>query len=64
MKIKETTVDSELELEDLLSHEPETIEEGFRILTRQPRTSPRSNRLDLLGDDSEGTLTVIEGAVK
>ena len=30
MKIKETSVNSELELEDLLSHEPETIEEGFQ----------------------------------
>jgi hypothetical protein len=64
MKIKETSVNSELELEDLLSHEPETIEEGFRILTRQPRTSPKSNRLDLLGVDSEGTLTVIELKVR
>ena len=60
VKIKETTVDSELELEDLLFHEPEAVEEGFRLLTRQPRTSPKSNRLDLLGVDSEGTLAVIE----
>lgn len=60
MKIKESTINSELELEDLLFREPETIEEGFRLLTRQPRTSPKLSRLDLLGVDSEGTLTVVE----
>jgi len=43
----------------LLVKDPNQIEEGFKIITHQRRTSGL-RRLDILGVDSEGVLTLIE----
>lgn len=64
MPLKDAEIESETELEEILIDNPEMIEEGFRILRSQRRTTPRRKRLDLLGVDSKGTLTVVELKVK
>ena len=59
MTLKETSIKDEAELEAILVNDPEQIEEGFKVLTHQRKTSGL-NRMDILGVDSEGTLTTIE----
>lgn len=59
MTLKETTIKDEAELEAILVNDPDQIEEGFKVLTHQRKTSGLS-RMDILGVDSEGTLTIIE----
>jgi hypothetical protein len=54
----------ETELEATLRRRPNKIEDGFRFLTNQPRFLPSRKRLDILGVDSEGTLTILELKVK
>src|ERR1035437_964409 len=56
--LKTTTLKNEAELETLLIQNPEQIEEGFKIITSQKNN--RNGRLDVLGADSEGKMTVIE----
>ncbi|MGB9615325.1 MAG: endonuclease NucS domain-containing protein [Fervidobacterium sp.] len=56
-RIKEIKVD-EKELEKLLLDNPESIEEGMKILGHQVPTD--SGPLDILAIDSDGILTVIE----
>jgi len=64
MPLKDAEIGSETELEEILIDSPEMIEEGFRLLRSQRRTTPYRKRLDLLGVDSKGTLTVVELKVK
>lgn len=64
MPLKDAEVETETELEGILIDDPQMIEEGFRILKSQRRTTPYSKRLDLLGVDAKGTLTVVELKVK
>jgi len=59
MALKETTIKDEAELEAILVSDPDQIEEGFQVLTHQRKTSGLS-RMDILGVDSERTLTIIE----
>ena len=59
MVLSEVELRDEAELEGILRREPTQIEEGFRIIAKQPRTS-EGRRLDLLGVDREGVLTVVE----
>jgi Holliday junction resolvase-like predicted endonuclease len=49
---------SERELEEFIVENPNAIEEGFRILSRQWPTD--SGPLDILGADAEGTIVIIE----
>jgi len=60
MSLKDAKIANESELEEILNNNPEMIEEGFRMLGNQKRTKPHRKRLDLLGVDSNGTLTVVE----
>lgn len=60
MPLKDAKVESEAELEEILINNPEMIEEGFKLLRSQRRATPYRKRLDLLGIDSNGTLTVVE----
>lgn len=64
MVLKDEEIESETELEEILVNDPEQIEEGFRLLRTQRRTTPYGKRLDVLGVDSKGTLTVIELKIK
>lgn len=57
--LSEVELRDEAELEGILRREPTQIEDGFRIIAKQPRTS-EGRRLDLLGVDREGVLTVVE----
>ena len=59
MALKDTKIRDESELEALLVKDPNQIEECFKIITHQRRTSGLK-RLDILGVDSEGVLTLIE----
>ena len=49
---------AERELEDLLVENPESIEEGIRILGRQVKTD--SGPLDIIASDADSVLTVLE----
>jgi RecB family endonuclease NucS len=49
---------SERELEEFVVKNPDAIEEGFKILSRQWPTD--SGPLDILGADAEGTIVIIE----
>mgnify|MGYP001025890485 CR=1 FL=1 len=60
MVLKDSHIENEPELEEILINSPESIEEGFRLLRNQRRTTPGRKRMDLLGVDSKGTLTVVE----
>lgn len=60
MPLKEAKITNEAELEEILNDSPEMVEEGFKLLRSQRRTTPHRKRLDLLGVDSNGTLTVVE----
>lgn len=60
----DASLENEIELEERLLNSPDLIEEGFKLLINQRRTSPHKKRLDLLGVDSNGTLTVIELKIK
>jgi hypothetical protein len=62
--INEIEIETETKLEELLLNNPEFIEEGFQILANQKRTNPYQKRIDLLGVDSTGTLTILELKVK
>ena len=64
MSLKDAKVASEAELEEILNNNSDMIEEGFRMLRTQKRTTPYGKRLDLLGVDSNGTLTVVELKVR
>ncbi|MHC4620506.1 MAG: endonuclease NucS domain-containing protein [Planctomycetota bacterium] len=59
MALKEARVKDEAELESLLVRDPNQIEEGFKVITHQRKTRGR-NRLDILGVDSQGVLTIAE----
>lgn len=59
MVLPEVELRDEAELESILRRDPSQIEQGFRIIAKQPRTS-EGRRLDLLGVDREGALTVLE----
>lgn len=60
MPLKDAEIESETELEEILIGSPKMIEEGFKVLRSQRRTTPYRKRLDLLGVDAKGTLTVLE----
>jgi hypothetical protein len=62
--VNEIEIETEIQLEELLLNNPEFIEEGFRLLANQKRTTPYQKRIDLLGVDSTGTLTILELKVK
>jgi Holliday junction resolvase-like predicted endonuclease len=49
---------SERELEEFIVENPDAIEDGFKILSRQWPTD--SGPLDILGADAEGTIVIIE----
>ncbi len=49
---------SERELEEFIVRNPDAIEEGFKILSRQWPTD--SGPLDILGADAEGTIVILE----
>jgi Holliday junction resolvase-like predicted endonuclease len=53
---------SEQELEEFIVKNPDAIEEGFKILSRQWPTD--SGPLDILGVDADGTIAIIELKVK
>lgn len=57
-KIKEVTLKETQELEPLLVHNPDYVEEGMKILAEQFPTD--SGPLDILAVDSEGSLCVIQ----
>jgi len=57
--LKEAKVRDEAELEAILVGEPNQIEEGFIVLTHQ-RKAFGLRSMDILGVDSENTLTVVE----
>ena len=59
MVLKEVKIKDEAELESLLVKEPNQIEEGFKIITHQ-RKAHGQKKMDILGVDSEGVLTIIE----
>jgi hypothetical protein len=56
--LQKITLKNESELEALLIQDPGQIEEGFKVITSQ--RNKRNGRLDILGVDSEGAITVIE----
>ncbi|VVB74627.1 Endonuclease NucS [uncultured archaeon] len=58
MVLKEAVLKDEAELEALLIKNPAQIEEGFSIITHQK--THKSSRLDILGLDSNKTLTLLE----
>jgi hypothetical protein len=62
--LRDEEIRSETELEEILINNPEQIEEGFKLLRTQRRATPYGKRLDVLGVDSKGTLTVIELKIK
>jgi RecB family endonuclease NucS len=64
MVLKDEEIQNETELEEILVNDPEQIEEGFKLLKTQRITTPYKKRLDVLGVDSKGTLTVIELKVR
>jgi len=59
MTLKDAKIKDEAELESLLVRDPNQIEEGFKIITHQRKTY-RQNKLDILGVDSQGVLTIAE----
>ena len=59
MVLNDAKIRDEPELEALLVRDPNQIEEGFKVITHQRRTH-RQNKLDILGVDSQGVLTVAE----
>jgi len=59
MALKDAKIKDESELESLLVGDPNQIEEGFKIITHQRKTYGQ-NKLDILGVDSQGVLTVAE----
>ncbi len=59
MTLKDATIKDEAELESLLVRDPNQIEEGFKIITHQGKTYGQ-NKLDILGVDSKGVLTIAE----
>ena len=59
MALKEAKLKDEAELESLLVRDPNQIEKGFKIITHQRKTRGQ-NKLDILGIDSQGVLTVAE----
>jgi len=56
--VRQLTVKSEAELEQLLSESPAAIEEGLQILERQVPAG--RGFIDILGVDADNTLVVIE----
>ena len=56
--VRQLTVKSETELEQLLSESPAAIEEGLQILERQVPAGP--GFIDILAVDADNTLVVIE----
>lgn len=60
MALKPTSLKNETELEAVLVTDPSQIEEGFRVITHQKNKPEQGSRLDILGIDSEGILTLIE----
>jgi hypothetical protein len=63
-QLKRIEFKDEAELEATLRRRPNKIEDGFRFLINQPQFAPSQKRLDILGADSEGTLTIVELKVK
>lgn len=59
MELKEFKIRDEAELESLLISKPEQIEKDFIVLSNQRSTS-QQKRLDIIGVDINGTLTIIE----
>ena len=59
MVLKDAKIKDEAELESILVKEPNQIEEGFKIITHQ-RKAYGQKKMDILGVDSEGVLTIIE----
>ena len=60
MALKTAGLKNEPELEALLVNDPDQIEKGFKVITNQ-RTKPEFwSRLDILGLDPAGLLTLIE----
>ena len=59
MPLKEARIRDESELESILIKNPEQIEEDFKIITHQ-RKAYGQDRIDILGVDSQGILTIIE----
>jgi len=59
MALKDAKIKDESELESLLVGDTNQIEEGFKIITHQRKTYGQ-NKLDILGVDSQGILTVAE----
>ena len=59
MVLKEAKIKDEAELESLLVKDPNQIEEGFKVITHQSKTYGQT-KMDILGVDSKGVLTVIE----
>jgi hypothetical protein len=57
--LKEAKIRDEAELESILVAEPDQIEENFLVLTHQ-RKAYGLKSMDILGVDSENTLTVVE----
>jgi len=49
---------TERDLEEFIVKNPESVEEGFKVLSRQWPTD--SGPLDILGVDAEGVITVVE----
>jgi len=62
MKLEERDLKDETELECLLKKNPDQIEKGLKIIDNQV-TTPKG-RIDLLGVDADGALTVVELKVK
>ena len=59
MELKDFKVRDEAELESILISQPSLIEKDFMVLSNQ-RTTNQQKRLDILGVDINGTLTIIE----
>jgi len=59
MELKEFKLRDEAELEAILISQPELIEKDFIVLSNQ-RVTSQQKRLDILGVDINGTLTIIE----
>jgi hypothetical protein len=58
LKIKSISIGPESKLESMLVENPDMIEDGLRVITRQQRTD--TGPLDILGVDADNTLVVIE----
>lgn len=64
MALKPAILRNEAELEALLVNDPSQIEEGFKVITQQRSRPEQGSRLDILGIDSEGVITLIELKVR